>query len=74
MSFRSVIASGANALGAGLPLKALAEPRPTETPEDAFLRTMASKAYLRLESSKRPKVNVYASNSRRQFFCYVPPH
>lgn len=77
------ILSGACALAMGVSETEVAEPRAYEdgegiprafeSAERAFLRTMAARVYLALESGEPRKRHPFASNGRPKFKVSLPP-
>lgn len=67
------ILSGACALAMGASETDVGEPADGESAELAFLRTMASRVYLALESDAPRKRHPFASNGRRKFKVSLPP-
>ncbi len=67
------ILSGACALAMGASEADVGKPADSETPDVAFLRAMASRVYLALESGEPRKRHPFASNGRRRFKVSLPP-
>lgn len=67
------ILSGACALAMGASETDVGEPGDGEPAEIAFLRAMASRVYLALESGAPRKRHPFASNGRRRFKVALPP-